>query len=197
MTFLDDIFLNIHRGCPSGVLFLDLSKAFVTVDHNIMLDNLCEHGLKWSAVSWICSYLSDRVHVTKINGVMSGERRIQCGVPQGSILGPLLFTIYINDLSKHVTLGNTYLYADDTAVVISSDNPDIMSNMLCQTMHELDVWFSSNKLSLNVSKSKLMLFGTQQQLCNLDTVNVIHRGTELEKCTKYKYLGIFLDSTYF
>ena len=86
------------------------------------------------------------------------------------------------------------MYADDTAVVISSDNPDTMSDMLSQTMYELDSWFSKNRLSLNVSKSRLMLFGTQHQLYNFENVNVIHRGIELEKCNKYKYLGIVLDS---
>ena len=122
------------------------------VDHEIILDKLCEHGLKWSAISWIRSYLSNRVQVMKINGVTLGEGKIQCGVPQVSILGQLLFTIYINDLLKHISLGNTYLYADDTVVVISSENPESMSNMLSQTMNELDTWFSMNRLSLNVKK---------------------------------------------
>ncbi len=138
-SFLDNIFENVEQGCPSGVLFLDLSKAFDTVDHQIILDKLREIGLKWSAISWIRSYLSNRVQVTKINGVLSGKGEIQCGVPQGSILGPLLFTIYINDILTNITHGNTYLYADDTAVVITADNPIVMSQLLTETVVELDL----------------------------------------------------------
>ena len=108
-------------------------------------------------------------------------------------MGPLLFTIYTNDLSWHITLGNTFLYANDTAVVITADNPAIMTHMLNHTMNELDTWFCSNKLSLNTSKSKLMLFGTQPQLTAFQDVSVSHRGSELERCQKFKYLGVMLD----
>ena len=98
--------------------------------HNIILTKLRYLGLKWSTISWIRSYLSNRDKVTKISGVFLQRREIQCGVHQDSIFGPLLFPIYINDLADHITEGNTYLFVDETAVVISADDNTEMEHKL-------------------------------------------------------------------
>ena len=104
------------------MLFLDLSKAFDTVNHKILLEKFRHLGFRWSATSWLRSYLCGRYQVTKIDGTLSREE-VKCGVPQDSILGSLLFTMYINDLPSNISLGNSFIYADDTVVVLCDKDP--------------------------------------------------------------------------
>ena len=100
----------------TGVLFLDLKKAFDTVNHNIMLQKLAMYGMGPVCVSWFENYLAGRTQMTKVNDVLSDTRIVSCGVPQGSILGPLMFIIYINDMDKVISDCSVSLYADDTAL---------------------------------------------------------------------------------
>ena len=106
----------------TGVVFLDLKKAFDTVDHNILLQKLNMYGIAQNTGKWFESYPKGRKQATKVNGVMSEYSNVQCGVPQGSILGPLLFILYINDLSKYLTTCTANLYADDTAIYYSGES---------------------------------------------------------------------------
>ena len=105
---------NIDKGMVSGVLFLDLKKAFDTVDHEILLKKLRWYGVETPTVNWFRSYLANRKQVCYVNGVMLAADFVTCGVPQGSILGPLLFLIYVNDIPKSLNYGEARLFADDT-----------------------------------------------------------------------------------
>ena len=117
VDFLHQIYSEVNEGGVCGLLFLDLSKAFDTVDHNVIRLKLKSLGIKETSVSWFVSYLSDRSQYTVVDGTSSGVERVSTGVPQGSILGPLLFTCYINDLPKYSGDVEPFLYADDTALL--------------------------------------------------------------------------------
>ena len=194
LDFLDDIFTNVDKGVPSGVLFLDLRKAFDTVNHEILLQKLVNMGVHVETVQWFRSYLEGRSQVTKVNGTMSQSAFVTCGVPQGSILGPLLFLIYINDLPFALQNYKINLYADDTAITVSEKDPNILAEKLNNAMKIISNWFNCNKLSLNHKKSKIMFFGTRPQLAKLSEVKVYAGQSELERVDRFKYLGVMLDS---
>ena len=120
LDMMNDWCFNIDRGMVNGVLFLDLKKAFDTVDHKILLKKLEFYGFEGITLHWFQSYLADRQQVCCVNGVVSSTKTISCGVPQGSILGPLLFLIYVNDMPKCLGYGTARLFADDTNLTFTS-----------------------------------------------------------------------------
>ncbi len=172
VNFLDEILCNTDWGAPSGVLYIDLWRAFDTVDHGILLDKLHAYGLKASAVSWFWSYLSDHLQVTKIKNTLPASQVVTCGVPQGSILGPLMFTLYVNDLPCQVVEGSSCLYANDTAILVSGLNSQEIERKLNSNLQHLAKWFADHKLSLNLSKCKYMIFGTRHQYDRIGHLSV-------------------------
>ena len=114
--------INIDNGLLNGVVFIDLKKAFDTIDHAILLDKLAQYGVDENALTWFHSYLTDRTQRCCVNGHLSSNRPITYGVPQGSIIGPLLFLVYINDLPNCLNNGLSSMYADDTNISFQSSN---------------------------------------------------------------------------
>ena len=129
-------------------VFLDLKKASDTLDHSILLDNLEAHGVKGIAIKWFESYLLNRMQFVEVNGQASDWANITTGVPQRSVLGPILFLVYINDFANGVQFSQVYLFADDIKCLFSASFQNDLSN-ICD-------WFLSNKLSINVEKSSLV-----------------------------------------
>ena len=133
-------------------IFLDLSKAFDTVDHTILLSKLFHYGIRGVAHDWFRDYLSNRKQLVIVNDCSSSLRDITCGVPQGSILGPLLFLLYINDLplcSKELSF---FLFADDTSILYKTKDPHSSTPLINHELRLVSDWFKANKLSLNVKR---------------------------------------------
>ena len=130
----------------------------------------------------------------RVNGETSGALPVRYGVPQGSILGPLLFVIFVNDLPNNLRHCQTHLYADDTAISMSSTNAEQLAADLTEKLHDADRWMCENKLTLNMTKTKAMFFGTHQSIKKTDGVMVTTRDIEIETVGQYKYLGVILDS---
>ncbi|MEL6989254.1 MAG: reverse transcriptase family protein, partial [Bacteroidota bacterium] len=149
--FTEKIRHNTSRG-PQNTFFLDFKKAFDTIDHNILIEKLNAYGVRGFALKWLKSYLTNRKQYVKIGGSVSSFRDIECGVPQGSVLGPTLFLIYINDLPnvcKHLEL---FLFADDTnASSLGSTKCEIESDL-----DNIDKWLLANKLTLNMEKTVML-----------------------------------------
>ena len=138
--------------------YLDLKKAFDTVDHTLLCSKLAEYGVDGSANKIIQNYLSDRHQVTKFKGKNSRPGEVTCGVPQGSILGPLLFIIYLNDMPSIVRNCRIALYADDTAIYYTGNSIESVQMNLQEDIDCINFWLQANKLTLNIQKTKVMLF---------------------------------------
>ena len=174
---------------------MDLKKAFDTVDHATLLGKLEHVGVRGTCLAWFGSYLDNRSQFVQIDDVMSERREIGFGVPQGSILGPLLFSLYINDITSSIKKSNIILYADDTAIFCRSSNIDSLQKTLTEDMESVSEWLKNNKLTLNVGKTKSVIFGTPHMLRSQPKMVIEQDGQIIEQVSEFKYLGILLDSS--
>lgn len=188
----DFILNNMNSGKATAALFLDLKKAFDTVDHDILISKLDDFGVKGSALNWFKSYLTDRSQIVSVNSNFSDPQGINIGVPQGSILGPLLFIIYINSLPINVTC-KCVMYADDTTLLCSSTDPEELKSDLSLNLNRIGKWFQVNKLTLNVKKTKLMVFGSPHILKTFDNISLTYNSDVIDRVDSYKYLGVMFD----
>ena len=186
-------YMDIDKGLYVGVIFVDLHKAFDSIDIPMLINKLHSYGLTNSTISWLTSYLSNRSQAVSINGHFSSLEPISTGVPQGSILGPLLFSLFINDLPQSCSDSSTIMYADDTAIYISSKDPSTLSTSLQSALNNLLAWLSQNKLTLNATKTKCMLIRPERkQAFNL---NITIDNLPIEQVNKFKYLGVWFNET--
>ena len=154
-----------------------------------MLEKLKTYGVRGIPSKWLQSYLDKRKQFVRFNNIDSSLQEIKCGVPQGSILGPLLFIIYINDICNVSKIMNMILFADDTNLFLSNENLDELCTDLNNELAKIDRWFKVNKLSLNVSKTNYMVFTNRRK--NVKCPLKIN-GTEIEKVTISKFLGVYI-----
>ena len=151
MVMVNEITRSLGNGEHVVGIFLDFSKAFDTVNHTVLLKKLFHYGIRGNALEWFESYLSGRQQYVTYNGYTSSTKYIICGVPQGSILGPLLFLIYINDLQKVCNSSTPILFADDTNLFYKNHDKSILEQQINNELRQVSLWLKVNKLSLNVS----------------------------------------------
>ena len=180
----------MDNGRCCGVLFLDLKKAFDTVNHDILLQKLEGFGVEGTERLWFHSYLTNRMQRTIIDGSLSDPRTLTCGVPQGSILGPLLFILYINDLPDSITKCSVMLYADDTALYFSHRDPAAIERILNVELASVSEWFQVNRLTLNAGKTKFMIFGTSKRLTSTRELIVRILNETIEHVKVFKCLDV-------
>ena len=193
ITLLEQIITSLDKGHFTIGIFLDFSKAFDTVNHQILLQKLECYGIRGIANTWVASYLSDRQQFTTYNGKKSPISNITCGVPQGSILGPILFLIYINDLGTISNKISTIMFADDSNVFSSGPNLKDIESLMNAEIPILVDWLRANRLSLNIDKTHVMVFGPPRKTLSA-TVDIKIEGRTLDLVKSTKFLGLILDS---
>ena len=174
------------------MVMIDLQKAFDTVDHQILCNKLQAMGVP--NIKWFQSYLTGRKQLVNVNGTESNLADIRCGVPQGSILGPLLFLCYVNDMSISINTDcKLLLYADDSTIMFSHKNPEFISEKLGKELETCSEWLIDNKLSLHLGKTECILFGPKRKLKSVSEFKIKCNSHVIKSQTSIKYLGIDLD----
>ena len=198
----NDILINRAKGLPTALVLLDLSAAFDTIDHDILLQRLFSwYGVTGVALNWFQSYLTNRTQSVKISDCLSDEQVLQYGVPQGSVLGPLLFTLYTTPLSKIIGKSNCshHLYADDTQIYIELNPkaPQKAISHLQACLNEVQLWMSGNLLKLNPDKTEFILVGSKFQAAKLAPffpLDVL--GQDITPSDSVRNLGVMFDSDF-
>ena len=197
----DDILRAIDNNCCVILLLLDLSAAFDTVDHRILLDRLSERfGIIGNALEWFRSYLFNRHQVVKVNSHESTSRELRCGVPQGSVLGPILFLLYTSPLGDVLKYHHVkfHLYADDTQIYLtfesSPDSSEMAKVMMEACVRDIDAWMTVNMLKMNRDKTELLVLnGRHRPLPPLTTISVCDE--EINRSAKARNIGVIYDSS--
>jgi hypothetical protein len=196
IKLVDDITKSFSRGEFTLGIFIDLSKAFDTVNHEILLDKLAYYGIKGKIKEWFKSYLTNRKqYISYENGKKTNLLNILCGVPQGSILGPLLFLLYINDLYNACNDIMLIMFADDTNLFLSDKNIDNLFMKMNNELKSITTWFEANKLSLNEKKTKYSIFHTVSKKKNItNNLPILElNNVEIKRDIVTKFLGILID----
>ena len=191
---IDKITQALDNGEIALGVFLDFSKAFDTVNFNILFKKLEKYGIRGKALDWFKSYLADRKQYVKFENIKSTTLSIKCGVPQGSILGPLLFLLYINDIeavSKKLFL---ILFADDSSAFISGKDLTEITLSMNIELKQISIWLQANKLSINIGKTHFMIFSSRNRKIYRPLVPLIMNGEVLEEVFCTKFLGVLIDS---
>ena len=187
-------YLNMDRKMFNLVVFLDLKKAFDTVNHEILLRKMEIYGVTGNALNLMKSYLTDRKQICQLNGVSSTENQIGCGIPQGSILGPLFFLLYINDLPECLRQTTPRLFADDTNLTATGKTVEEAERAMNGDLEYVKNWLLANKLSLNVAKTEFLLIGSHYNIRTITAQPNIGIGhNSLKQVTHSKVLGVEID----
>ena len=189
LKFLDEDYSSLESKNMLLSIYLDFSKAFDTIDHHLLCQKLNYYGIRRNVNKWFESYLSSRKQFVAINNCNSETKELSYGVPQGSILGPLLFLIYINDMQECTTLKLIH-YADDSTAYTSHNNLIPLCSLVNEELHKIDNWTRANKLSLNIDKTNFSIFTNKP--CN-NIPDIIIRNNIIARSNTQKFLGIFVD----
>lgn len=193
IEFTDKIKQLIDKGYWAGAVFIDFTKAFDTINHAILFSKLESLGICGPPLTLLQSYLTDRTQVVQLLDATSQPKTINQGVPQGSILGPLLFLVYINDLPTCLNNTTCILYADDTTILTGDTNLDALTEKLNRDLENIVAWCIKNALQINPTKTKYLIFNTPNKqpasvpslCCNGNVIPVSNTAT---------FLGVLLDT---
>ena len=191
----DKVKIGFEEGLLTGMVLIDLQKAFDTIDHSILLEKMSCLGFAGKTIAWFTSYLTNRSFIVNVGKESSSPGKLSCGVPQGSILGPLLFLLYVNDMPQAVN-SELLLYAEDTCLIYRGKNIQRIEEQLNSDFTSLCEWFIDNKLSVHFGeeKTKSILFGTKRQLKDQRDLNLKYGDIEIKQHCRVTYLGCILDN---
>ena len=187
---------SIDKGLIVGATFIDLSKAFDSICHSILMKKLTKLNFGPNSVKLLGNYLTNRTQRVKVNGLFSDWIELHRGVPQGTILGPLCFLIYVNDMISEVDESVELIqYADDTTILCAAKNINTVTNSLEKNISKLSKYFEINHLKMNVDKTKFVLFGTQQKCSKVSETCLEVNSEKIQQSKDAKFLGVTLDQT--
>ena len=204
LELVDRVFQYLDCGKIPISVFLDMSKAFDTLDHNILIDKLKFYGLTNTPLNWFRSYLYGRQQYVDLDGHISNVTELSTGVTQGSILGPLLFIIYMNDIHDASSKFHFIIYADDTNLIsplcsfnssfsLKDIDIDATSKHINTELGQIQEWLNINKLTLNVSKTKFMFFHHSQRAINNLIPKILINDEQIECVSEFNFLGLTID----
>ena len=189
---------SINNGKYVIAVFLDFKRAFETINRNLLLFKLRKMGFKDTVLNWFQSYLTDRFQKVRIGSEYSSASSTSMGVPQGSVLGPTLFLLYINDIVKHMRFSDIQMFADDTMLYICGEDPVVLINFINEDLNNVYKWLCVSKMKLNTEKTKGIIFGTKHMLNHLD-INMLPdikiNNETIYLVKEMRYLGIIVDNT--
>ena len=192
LDFTGNILENMNKGFYTLSLFLDMSKAFDSIKHDTLLKKLEFYGIRGKVLSWFRSYLSNRHIQVKYKSYLSERYDMSYGTPQGSVLGPLMYIVLANDIAKSLKFCSCVTFADDTTVFASGSNLKFLFKKVNADLERLSDWFDGNSLTLNVEKSKFIIFRNKTKgLPHNGQIRLA--GKELERVSNIKFLGITID----
>ena len=191
---IDNWMRSMDAGKFTGLLYIDLRKAFDTVNHPILLNKLAAYGIHNVQLTWFKDYLSNRKQATYWQGELSDFGTVTVGVPQGSILGPLLFILYINDLPKCLKHSQIHMYADDSTQEVIGQTINEVENKLNEDFEQVALWMANHKLTLHVGKTKAQLIGTTRKVNSNTQLKITYQGKAVEQVSQAKLLGVQIDS---
>ena len=194
IKLVDFLVKSMDENKIPGAIYLDLSKAFDTLNFNILINKLKFYGITGTPLKLLENYLRNRHQFVAFKNINSDLQEIRTGIPQGSILGPLFFSIYINDLINSSNIFNYLMYADDTTLYFNLEDVDSvnMSDNINIHLEKINVWLKLNKLTVNVSKTKFMIFHKRRDTPQLD---LLLNNIKIELVSNFTFLGIILDSS--
>ena len=192
LSIIDQVQLAIESHDYSCGIFLDFSKAFDTVNHQILLTKLDYYGIRGVVKDWLTSYLSNRTQFVSLGAVNSKTQTVSCGVPQGSVLGPLLFLIYVNDFHNCSNLLDFHLFADDANLFFQHSDINMLESLINSELEKVLNWLCANRLSLNIDKSNFVIFRpTQRKLPKQVMISINNQMLTQEN--SIRYLGVYID----
>ena len=175
------------------LLLIDFSKAFDMVDHDILLQKLQHYGIRGNAINWVKSYLNNRMQFVSIDGKNSMTKTLTYGVPQGSILGPLFFIVYINDIPEIHAFAKFILYADDANIILTANSLAEIISQFITLSSALKAWVASNGLALNLKKTNYMIFTNQRRINGIDSFDLKICNRSIERKSVARFLGVLID----